>query len=84
MDLKSACLDQNPGNREFWDRVSEIGRDIGLISKSEAERLGGKAKYNEAFATEVSHLNHVGSMRLTISVVHTQLQLKYLRCRGNT
>lgn len=54
MDLKSACLEGAPGNPEFWERVTDLGRDISLVSKSEAMRLGGKSNITEAQATEVS------------------------------
>ncbi|KAI0089844.1 SPOC like C-terminal domain-containing protein [Irpex rosettiformis] len=54
IDLKSTCLEGRPGNPDFWERVTELGRDISLVSKSEAMRLGGKSNITEAQATEVS------------------------------
>ena len=55
-DLKNACLEGKPGNQEFWERVTDLGRDISLVSKSEAARLGGKSNITEAQATEVSEV----------------------------
>lgn len=54
VDLKSACLEGKPGNPGFWERVTDLGRDISLVSKSEAMRLGGRSHITEAQATEVS------------------------------
>ncbi|KAI0344219.1 SPOC domain-like protein [Trametopsis cervina] len=52
LDLKSACLESKPGNSEFWERVTDFGRDISLVSKLEAARLGGKSNISEAQAAE--------------------------------
>lgn len=52
-DLKKSCLHGQPGNPEFWSIFSKEGRNMSLISTSEAERLGGKSNISEDVATEV-------------------------------
>ncbi|KAH9949516.1 SPOC domain-like protein [Amylocystis lapponica] len=51
-DLRKSCLDKQPGNQAFWEQVKESGRDLSLISKFEAARLGGKSNISESQAAE--------------------------------
>ncbi|CCL99640.1 uncharacterized protein FIBRA_01660 [Fibroporia radiculosa] len=46
-DLRDACVNEQPGNKEFWTQVQELGRDISLISQPEAAKLGGKSDVSE-------------------------------------
>ncbi|EGN94086.1 hypothetical protein SERLA73DRAFT_114994 [Serpula lacrymans var. lacrymans S7.3] len=52
-DLKKSCISY-PGNQEFWTQVQKLGRDISLISTSEANKLGGISTVSDTAATEVS------------------------------
>ncbi|KZT68787.1 SPOC domain-like protein [Daedalea quercina L-15889] len=52
-DLRTACLDDKPGNVEFWSSVQVEGRALSLISNSEASELGGKSDISESEAAEV-------------------------------
>ncbi|GJE94221.1 ku80-like protein [Phanerochaete sordida] len=49
-DLKRRCLDDDPGNEYFWSKLSDLGRDVSLISASEAQRQGGRSDVSDAEA----------------------------------
>jgi len=49
-EFKELCDTTNP---QFWEAVTQLGRDISLISVQEAKRLGGDSKVSENAATEV-------------------------------
>ncbi|TFK47939.1 SPOC domain-like protein [Heliocybe sulcata] len=51
-DLKDSCLEEFPGNKDFWDDVSRLGRGISLISKPEAKAVGGRSGISEALAKQ--------------------------------
>ncbi|GBE78688.1 ATP-dependent DNA helicase II subunit 2 [Sparassis crispa] len=51
-DLRKLCVDEQPGNKAFWARVKKLGRDISLISKPQARKLGGKSNISEAESIE--------------------------------
>ncbi|KZT08940.1 SPOC domain-like protein [Laetiporus sulphureus 93-53] len=51
-DLQQSCRDDKPGNEEFWTSVQGLGRDISLISNTEAGKLGGKSDISESEAAE--------------------------------
>lgn len=53
-ELRSACLKGEPPNREFWEKVQEVGRPLSLISKPEAAKAGGKSSISETEAETVS------------------------------
>ena len=52
-DLKRCCLDDTPGNEYFWSKFSDLGRQVSLISESEAKRQGGKSDVPDAEADKV-------------------------------
>jgi Ku C terminal domain like len=52
LSLKDTCLSK-PGNLEFWSDVKKIGRDLSLISKTEAKKLGGLSSITDDEAEEV-------------------------------
>lgn len=35
-ELKEVCLEQEQGNRPFWDTLKGLGRSMSLIGRSEA------------------------------------------------
>ncbi|KIY64504.1 SPOC domain-like protein, partial [Cylindrobasidium torrendii FP15055 ss-10] len=47
--LREKCKG-SPGNAKFWSELKAIGRDISLISESEAEKHGGESDYSESKA----------------------------------
>ncbi|KAL4254498.1 ATP-dependent DNA helicase II subunit 2 [Abortiporus biennis] len=51
-ELKTECVDEDPGNEAFWDKVVDVGRKISLISQTEAEKLGGKSDVSETRASQ--------------------------------
>ena len=51
-DLRKACL-SNPGNTEFWTDIQGQGREMSLISKSEAAKQGGISSITEPEAEQV-------------------------------
>ncbi|OBZ80021.1 ATP-dependent DNA helicase II subunit 2 [Grifola frondosa] len=51
-DLRKSCIDNKPGNPDFWAHVKELGREMSLISKLDAARAGGKSNISEAEAIE--------------------------------
>ncbi|KAH8101566.1 SPOC domain-like protein [Cristinia sonorae] len=40
-DLKHTCLEDEPGNQDFWTQVKKQGREMSLISKSEVKKKHG-------------------------------------------
>ncbi|KDQ54942.1 hypothetical protein JAAARDRAFT_196318 [Jaapia argillacea MUCL 33604] len=50
-ELKDNCL-SDPGNPDFWNEVTKLGRSISLISKPEAAKHGGKSSISENLATK--------------------------------
>jgi hypothetical protein len=50
--LRANCLD-DPGNKEFWMKVKEVGRKLSLISQSEATQHGGISDIRDDEADEV-------------------------------
>ena len=56
-DLRRVCIEKRPGNKSFWSRVTEIGREVSLISTSEAKKQGGKSSVSDTQADEVSPLD---------------------------
>ncbi|KAG6333279.1 hypothetical protein ID866_5813 [Astraeus odoratus] len=47
--LKEDCLSEM-GNKAFWSEVKKLGRDISLISSSEALKVGGVSRVSESAA----------------------------------
>lgn len=52
VQLKEKCS-AKPGNPAFWDELRKIGRELSLISESEAEKNGGESDYSESKAKKV-------------------------------
>lgn len=53
-DLRHTCLEEEPGNKDFWSQVQKLGREISLISKSETQSKADQAQaVTEARAAEV-------------------------------
>ena len=50
--MRSTCLD-DPGNKEFWSKVKEVGRSLSLISDTEVKQHGGVSDVADADADEV-------------------------------
>lgn len=53
--LKKDCLVEN-GNKDFWAELQHLGRDMSLISSSEAKRVGGTSDVSDSAAELVSAL----------------------------
>ncbi|KAF8523097.1 SPOC domain-like protein [Hysterangium stoloniferum] len=51
-DLKEACLNHTPDNKEFWGEIQKIGRPMSLISSKEAKKFGGKSDVTEGTAVD--------------------------------
>ncbi|CAL1697373.1 unnamed protein product [Somion occarium] len=51
-DLRKTCLEDEPGNKQFWSDATALGRGISLISKSEASKEGGRSNISDATAAE--------------------------------
>ncbi|KAI0638826.1 SPOC domain-like protein [Trametes polyzona] len=49
-ELRETCLETEPGNKAFWDKVRGIGRPLSLISQPEASKAGGKSSITESEA----------------------------------
>ncbi|OCH84687.1 ku80-like protein [Obba rivulosa] len=50
--LRHVCLEERPGNKDFWEHVQGEGREISLISKSEASKFGGASDVTDAYAVQ--------------------------------
>ncbi|TFK38608.1 hypothetical protein BDQ12DRAFT_683054 [Crucibulum laeve] len=50
-DLKGKCL-AKPGNSAFWEQIQKEGRELSLISKSEANKYGGTSSFTDRQAEE--------------------------------
>ncbi|KAJ8520350.1 hypothetical protein ONZ45_g2822 [Pleurotus djamor] len=48
-DLKETCT-STPGNPAFWSEVQQVGRSIGLITKTEAKKHDGESSVSEIAA----------------------------------
>ncbi|KAI0825396.1 SPOC domain-like protein [Trametes gibbosa] len=53
-ELKEICLESEPGNKDFWEEVCNVGRPLSLISQPEAVKAGGKCTISENEAQAVS------------------------------
>ncbi|KAI8983219.1 SPOC domain-like protein [Trametes punicea] len=49
-ELKHTCLETEPGNEQFWEKVRGIGRPLSFISQPEAAKAGGKSAITESEA----------------------------------
>jgi ATP-dependent DNA helicase 2 subunit 2 len=54
VNLQKKCVQDYPGNKEFWSELGKIGREISLISNKEAKQHGGTASVSEGKADSVS------------------------------
>lgn len=53
-DLRHTCMDEEPGNKDFWSQIQKLGREMSLISKSETQSKAGQAQaVTEARSAEV-------------------------------
>ena len=68
-ELRDTCLEQKPGNRDFWDKVRSVGRPLSFITKPEASKAGGKSNITESEAQKVNDYNIV-----SCSTTHCYLQ----------
>ncbi|KAK2462108.1 hypothetical protein APHAL10511_006571 [Amanita phalloides] len=50
-DFKKKCLGKN-GNTEFWEEVKKAGRQLNLISDSEAKQYGGTSTVHEGVSEQ--------------------------------
>ncbi|THH30384.1 hypothetical protein EUX98_g3795 [Antrodiella citrinella] len=41
-DLRHTCVEEEPGNKDFWSQVQKVGREISLISHDETKLKAGK------------------------------------------
>ncbi|EJF58779.1 SPOC domain-like protein [Dichomitus squalens LYAD-421 SS1] len=55
-DLRETCLEKEPGNKAFWDKVRQVGRPLSFISSPEASKAGGKSAMPESEAQKVCFL----------------------------
>ncbi|KAH9855805.1 SPOC domain-like protein [Lenzites betulinus] len=51
-ELKETCVDSEPGNKDFWEKVRAVGRPLSLISQPEATKAGGKCAISESEAQQ--------------------------------
>ncbi|KAI0735882.1 SPOC domain-like protein [Earliella scabrosa] len=68
-ELRDTCLEQKPGNKDFWDKVRSVGRPLSFITKPEASKAGGKSNITESEAQKVNDYNIV-----SCSTTHCHLQ----------
>ncbi|KAG7096429.1 hypothetical protein E1B28_003866 [Marasmius oreades] len=52
-NLYEKCMDSKPGNKEFWDEVRKVGRELSYLSDIEVKKYGGKSTKTENDAAEL-------------------------------
>ncbi|KAF9259906.1 ku80-like protein [Marasmius fiardii PR-910] len=50
-NLYEKCMESKPGNKEFWDEVKKVGRELSYLSDAEVKKYGGTSTKTEEDAT---------------------------------